>query len=94
MVAPDVEKSIADGIVHTEQGSYLALEPRLAKDLMTRFRRTLEASSAGGNPVVLSSPNVRMYLRPLLERYLPTVAILSNNEIPPNVRVTSVGMVS
>ncbi len=38
-VSPEIEKSIADAIVHTEQGSYLALEPRLAKDIMQRIRR-------------------------------------------------------
>ena len=92
-VNPEIEKSICDGIVHTEQGSYLALEPRQAKDIMSRFRRTLEAAGPG-NPVVLCSPNVRMYVRQLLDRFLPNAAILSHSEIPPNLRVVSMGMVS
>jgi flagellar biosynthesis protein FlhA len=92
-VNPDIEKGIADGIVHTDQGSYLALEPKQAKEIMGRFRRTLEAAGPG-NPVVLCSPNVRMYVRQLLERFLPNVAILSHSEIPPNVRVVSIGMVT
>jgi flagellar biosynthesis protein FlhA len=61
---------------------------------MGRFRRAIESAAGGGNPVILCSPNIRMYVRQLLERYLPNVAILSHNEIPPNVRVLSVGMVS
>jgi flagellar biosynthesis protein FlhA len=93
-VAPDIEKTISDAIVQTEQGSYLALEPKLAKDIMARFRRALDAAGSAGNPVVLCSPAVRMYVRQLLERFLPNVAILSHNEIPPNIRVVSVGMVS
>ncbi len=93
-VAPDLEKSISDGVVHSEQGSYLALEPRQAKDIMTRFRRTVESAGASGNPVVLCSPSIRMYVRQLLERFLPNVAILSHNEIPPNVRILSLGMVT
>jgi flagellar biosynthesis protein FlhA len=91
---PEIERCIADAVVHTDQGSYLALEPQHAKDIMGRFRRAVETASSSGSPVVLCSPNVRMYVRQLLERYLPSVVILSHNEIPPNVRVVSVGMVS
>lgn len=92
-ISPDLEKSISNGIVNSEQGSYLALEPRQAKDLMNRFRQTVEGSGSAGNPVILCSGNVRMYVRQLLERFLPNVAILSHNEIPPNIRVLSLGMV-
>jgi flagellar biosynthesis protein FlhA len=93
-ISPELEKAVNDGVVHTEQGAYLALDPRLAKDIMGRFRRTLESAAGSANPVILCSPNVRMYIRQLLERYMPGVAILSHSEIPPNVRVLSVGMVS
>ena len=60
---------------------------------MSRFRRTLDAGGPG-SPVVLCSPNVRMYVRQLLDRFLPNAAILSHSEVPPNVRVVSMGMVS
>ena len=93
-VSPEIEKSISDAIVHTEQGSYLGLEPRLAKDIMLRIRRTVESGAVSKSPVLLCSANVRMYVRQLIERFLPSAAILSHNEIPPNLRVTSVGMVS
>lgn len=93
-ISPEIEKSIADAIVHTEQGSYLALEPRLAKDIMQRIRRTADGAAGNKSPILLCSANVRMYVRQLIERYLPGATILSHNEIPPNLRVTSVGMVS
>jgi flagellar biosynthesis protein FlhA len=93
-VSPDLEKNIGEGVVHSEQGSYLALEPRQAKDIMSRFRRAVETAGASGNPVILCSPNIRMYVRQLLERLLPNVAILSHSEIPPTVRVLSLGMVT
>ncbi len=93
-VNPELEKSITDGVVQMEQGAYLALEPRQAKDIMGRFRRALEAAGSAANPVILCSPNVRMYVRQLLERFLPNVAILSHSEVPPNIKVISVGMVS
>ncbi len=93
-VNPELEKVLSDALVQTEQSSYLALEPKQAKEIMGRFRRAIEAAGNTGNPVVLCSPGTRMYFRQLLERYLPNLAILSHNEIPPNIRVVSVGMVS
>ena len=92
-VSPDIEKNISDGVVHAEQGAYLALEPRQVKDLINRFRQTLENAGIAGSPVVLCSANVRMYVRQILERFMPSAAILSHNEIPSNVRVLSLGMV-
>ena len=77
-----------------ELGRALALEPRLAKDVVQRIRRAVDSAAVGKSPVLLSSANVRMYVRQLIERFLPGAAVLSHNEIPPNVRVTSVGMVS
>ena len=93
-ISPDLEKSIQDGVVHSDQGSYLALEPRQAKEIMTRFRRIVETAGSAGNPVILCSPSTRMYVRQLLERFLPNVAILSHSEIPPSIRVLSLGMVT
>ena len=93
-VSPDLEKNIGDGVVHSDQGSYLALEPRQARDIMARFRQAVETAGASGNPVILCSPNIRMYVRQLLERFLPNVAVLSHSEVPPSVRVLSLGMVT
>jgi flagellar biosynthesis protein FlhA len=93
-VGPEIEKSIVDGVVNSDQGSYLALEPHQAKDIMTRFRRTVESAGVAGNPVVLCSPSIRLYVRQLLERFLPNVAILSHSEVPPSIRVLSLGMVT
>ncbi|HSW39003.1 MAG TPA: flagellar biosynthesis protein FlhA, partial [Acidobacteriota bacterium] len=93
-VSPEIEKNISGSIVHSEQGSYLAIEPGMAKDIMMRFRKTVEAAGSAANPVILCTPGIRMYVRQLLERYLPNVAILSHSEIPPNLRVFSLGMVT
>ncbi len=93
-VSPDLEKNIMEGVVHSDQGSYLALEPQRAKDIMARFRHTVESAGSNANPVVLCSPSIRTYVRQLLERFLPHVAILSHNEIPASIRVLSLGMVT
>ncbi|MBN2319528.1 MAG: flagellar biosynthesis protein FlhA [Acidobacteria bacterium] len=93
-VGPELEKNIQDAVVNSDQGSYLALEPQQAKDIMNRFRSIVETAGSSGNPVVLCSPNIRMYVRQLLERFLPNVAILSHSEVPHSIRILSLGMVT
>ncbi len=93
-VSPEIEKNIQNAVVNAEQGSYLALEPEQAKDIMNRFRSVVETTGSIGNPIVLCSSNIRMYVRQLLERFLPNVAILSHGEVPHSIRILSLGMVT
>ena len=46
------------------------------------------------NAIVLCSPAIRMYLKQLLDRFLPQVIVLSYNELEPTVQVQSVGVVN
>jgi flagellar biosynthesis protein FlhA len=50
--------------------------------------------NAGQQPIVLSSPAIRMYLRQLMERMMPDIPVLSYSELEPHVEVQSVGMVN
>jgi flagellar biosynthesis protein FlhA len=44
--------------------------------------------------VLLTSANIRIHLKRLTERMFPNLVILSHNEVPSNVKVISLGMVS
>jgi flagellar biosynthesis protein FlhA len=56
--------------------------------LVRNFRR-LKLS-----PVVLGSPRLRPHFKRFIERSFPDVAVLSYNEIVPQVKVQSIGMIS
>ncbi len=94
-VGPGFEKAIADAVQHTEHGSYLALDPErtqmIYQALSEQINRVVDA---GYNPVLLSSPATRMYIRQLLDRILPDIPILSFNELEPHVEIQSVGVVN
>lgn len=94
-VGPGFEKAIADAVQHTEHGSYLALDPErtqmIYQALSEQINRVVDA---GYNPVLLSSPATRMYIRQLLDRILPDVPILSFNELEPHVEIQSIGVVN
>ncbi len=92
---PHVEKAIREGIQKTEHGSYLALDPGKTQLLLNALRGQVQRMiEAGHQPVVLCPPVVRLHFRRLVERFLPNVAVISFNELQPNIQVEAVGMVS
>jgi flagellar biosynthesis protein FlhA len=91
----DIEDMIADAIQPSDQGSYLAIEPALAQQIIASTRSVAERFGASGaQPVLLASPSIRRHVRKLIERFIPHMAVLSHNEIPQNVKIQSLGMVS
>jgi flagellar biosynthesis protein FlhA len=93
-VSPDLEQSIVKGLTHTEKGTYLILEPRMVDDIVHKVHASVQGSVARARTIVLTSANVRLHLKRLTERILPNLVVLSHNEIPPNVKVISMGMIA
>ena len=48
----------------------------------------------GKNPIVVTSPIVRMYFKKMTEEYFKDLIVVSYNEIDSNVELQSVGMVT
>jgi flagellar biosynthesis protein FlhA len=91
----EVEDIIAEAIQPSDQGSYLAIEPNIAQRIIAAIRTMADRCSVNGaQPVLLASPSIRRHVRKLIERYVPHLAVLSHNEIPQNVKIQSMGMVS
>ncbi|MBP3952020.1 flagellar biosynthesis protein FlhA [Bacillus suaedae] len=90
-----VEKRIADSVQQTEHGNFLSMDPNESQRILeSAATETDRLSQMGQIPVILCSPAVRMYVRQMLERYLPHVPILSYNELEADVEVQSVGVVN
>ena len=91
----EVEDMIAEAIQPSDQGSYLALEPSDAQQIISSVRSISERfGSSGAQPLLLASPSIRRHVRKLIERFVPHMAVLSHNEIPQNVKIQSLGVVS
>lgn len=94
-VSGKVEKMIAEGIQHTEHGNYLSLNPENQQTIIKTIHQEVEKLSLQEEtPIVLCSPAIRMYLKQLMDRFLPQVVVLSYNELEPDVQVQSVGVVN
>lgn len=94
-VGGGAEKKIAEAVQQTEHGNYLAMDPNDSQTFFNAAAKELQQLSAfDGQAVILCSPAVRMYVRQLLERFLPDVAVLSYNELEPDIEVQSIGVVN
>ncbi|MEB3101147.1 flagellar biosynthesis protein FlhA [Paenibacillaceae bacterium T2] len=94
-VGPALEKKISESIQHTENGTYLAIDPNSSQLIyQTVAEQTKKLLQSGLQPIILASPSIRMYLRQLLERQVQDIPVLSYNELEPNVEIHSVGVVN
>jgi flagellar biosynthesis protein FlhA len=94
-VSPAVEKKIAESIQQTEHGNYLALDPVSTQTIYQRVSEQVNRLiQSGQQPIILTSPQIRMYIRQLLERGMQDIPVLSYSELEPNVEVQSVGVVN
>ncbi|HEY1338607.1 MAG TPA: flagellar biosynthesis protein FlhA [Bryobacteraceae bacterium] len=86
---PSIEHSIESAVEHGEQNSHLALAPQVIRDILNRIAARIASPEM---PVVaITSSGARHFLRQLAEPSLPNLFFLAHNEIPPGLRVQSLG---
>jgi len=94
-VDQNVEDLIQSGVQQTEHGSYLTLEPHKVQAVLDAvFREAEKMMEANMTPTIVTSPVIRRHLRRLIERQMPTLTVLSHNELVTGLRIKSVGLVS
>ena len=92
-IDPALEQEIAEALVQTADGEFLAMDPIRAHGFVDACSEQVEQALArGGRPVLLCSARVRRHLRRLTEQRLPQLAVCSYNEIAAGVSVETVGV--
>ncbi len=92
---PNLEQEIMGSVKQTEQGAYLTLDPDKTKQIMSSVETEIaKLEKLGKNPIIITSPIVRMYFKRLTEDYFKDLVVVSYNEIDSNVELQSVGMVT
>ena len=92
---PNIEQEIMSSVKNTEQGSYLSLDPERTKKIMASTGSELKKlEDMGKNPIVITSPIVRLYFKKLAVDYYKDIIVISYNEVESNVELQSVGMVT
>lgn len=93
-IDPKLEKMITESIQVTRQGNFPVMDPATTQSLVDGIGRVVDSLAKKGiSPILLTSPAVRLPLKRLLDRFYLPVAVLSINEILPEVRVEAVGVI-
>ena len=87
-----LEQSIESAVQHTDQNSILVLSPQTTREIVSRIERKLEKRELP--TIIITTSGARYFLRQMLESSLPNVFPLGHNEVPPGVKILSLGVIS
>ncbi len=93
-----MEKSLEEKVIArlqaSDDGGILALDLGFGQKLVEKIgEESRKAMLKSVQPILLVHPIIRGKLRRFLERHIQGITVISHNEIPPQIRVQSVGVV-
>ena len=90
----NIEESIAQNIIQTDQGHQLSLDPKVTQIILASLNEKIEeATNMGEKMVVLCSPVIRSHFKRLTEKFIPNLVVVSHNELSPDANIRSLGTV-
>ncbi len=91
-LAPDLEERLRGAVHRTDSGSFLSVDPATLDGLVKGLERAVASvgsGSEGSGPVLLASQQIRSPLRQIVARVVPRLAVISHNELPPEVKIVA-----
>jgi type III secretion protein V len=90
LIDPMIEDTVRRAVTRTPAGAFLTLAPAAARDVVASLRRAVTEASAQGGPqgagaVFLTQPDIRRFVRKLVESDLPDATVVSFAELLPEV---------
>jgi type III secretion protein V len=93
LLDPEVEETVRGAVQRTPSGSFLALSPKAARDILTSIRQVVASAPppAGHPAVLLTQPDVRRFVRKLVEAEFPEMRVVSYAELMPEISLRPLG---
>lgn len=89
-----VENAILNAAKKNEHGTYLALEPQAVQMIVEGVSEQIDRLKELVNqPIILTSPIVRIYFKRLIDQFIPNLTVLSFNEIDTNIQIQALGVI-
>ncbi|MEM6958740.1 MAG: flagellar biosynthesis protein FlhA, partial [Myxococcota bacterium] len=89
LLDPEIEEAIRDSIQRTASGTYLALPPAMARDII----QAVSAECGDVPTVLLTQADIRRFVRRLLQTDVPRATVLSYAELSPSIQVEPLGRI-
>lgn len=94
LLDPEIEDMVRGAIKQTSAGSYLALDPDSVQLILHSVRTIIQPAPPGGQPpVLITTMDVRRFVRKLIEGECPDLPVVSFQEIVPEIRIQPLGRV-
>lgn len=91
-LSPDWEVAFSEALVGQGEDKQLAMAPSKLQEFIRGVREAFErAALAGDSPVLLTSPQIRPFVRSIIERFRGQTVVMSQNEVHPRARLKTVG---
>jgi flagellar biosynthesis protein FlhA len=88
---PALEQAVENAAEHGEQNSHLSLSPQTIREILNRISaRVIQPETA---VAAITSSGARYFLRQIVEPAMPNLYFLAHNEVPPGLRVQSLGSI-
>ncbi|MEH6545283.1 MAG: flagellar biosynthesis protein FlhA [Sneathiella sp.] len=93
-LTPQWEQNFSEAIIGQGEERQLSMAPSLLQEFIATVRQNFDTlASQGHNPVMLTSPAIRPYVRSIVERFRPTTVVMSQNEIHPKAKLKTLAQV-
>ena len=94
VMSPVWEQTFVENIVGDGDNKQLIMPPSKLHEFVTSIGGEIDRQNASGEyPVLLVSPLLRPYVRSIIERFKPSLVVMSQNEIHPKARIKTVGQI-
>jgi flagellar biosynthesis protein FlhA len=93
-LSPDWEQAFNEALLGDGEEKQLAMPPSQLQSFIAAVREKYDKFlSQGENPVLLTSPGIRPYVRSVIERFRPQTFVMSQNEIHPKAKIKTIGQI-
>ena len=88
------EQAFAESIIGQGDDRSLAMQPSKLTEFINAVREKFDqAGRDGENPVLVTSPGIRPFVRGIVERFRAQTSVMSQSEIHPRARLKTVGSI-
>jgi len=95
LLDPEIYDTISGAIQRTTTGNYLALDPDTTQDVLNTFRHEFgNLPPTAQRPVIVTDMEIRRYVRRLVEMDFENLAVLSYQELSPELHIQPIARIS
>ncbi|MBC8129915.1 MAG: FHIPEP family type III secretion protein, partial [Rhizobiaceae bacterium] len=88
LISKEIEDAVRGAVRQTSGASYLALAPDIHRELISSMKSIVGTGGQQGMaPVILAPMDIRRFMRKIVERDFPSLAVLSYQELTPSANI-------